>query len=232
MPYTPSFWRESQIYSQNPLLANLFPCSLTSLYNISTPLSHTHYWPPHIFHTNLLAHQISQKQNYQYNPQPTSRKLLSTTTHNKDMPYKTVITLFKPPSLRTSNIPPQKRSIRKPKEACGYFNTYDRLSNDGFIARNTLNPDLYSTAFGQLRVFLPRKNMSLENIYSTWLGRHVPQQFKNHSIAPPFLNRPYAISIKKTSVHNMTQLPQTTHTSMHHPYTIPPYFSKKTCQYT
>ena len=37
LPYTPSFWRESQIYSQNPLLANLFPCSLTSLYNISTP---------------------------------------------------------------------------------------------------------------------------------------------------------------------------------------------------
>ena len=84
------------------------------------------------------------------------------------MPYKTVITLFKLPSLRTSNIPPKKRSIRKPPLACGYFNTYDSgLSNDGFIARNTLNPDLYSTAFGQLRVFLPRKNMSLENIYST-----------------------------------------------------------------
>lgn len=66
------------------------------------------------------------------------------------MPHKTVITLFKLPSLRTSNIPKQKRSIRKPKEACGYFNTYDsRLSNDGFIARNTLNPDLNSTAFGQ-----------------------------------------------------------------------------------
>mgnify|MGYP006958881782 CR=1 FL=1 len=49
LPHTHSFWRELQIYSQNPLLANLFPCSLTSLYNISTPsLPHPLLTPTHI----------------------------------------------------------------------------------------------------------------------------------------------------------------------------------------
>ena len=160
LPNTHSFWRESQIYSQNPLIANLFPCSLTSLYNISTPHTPTHplltsthipYQPPRSSNspkTKLSIHP----------PQPTSQTFIHHHTHNKDMPHKTVITLFKLPTLRTLNIPPKKRSIRKPKEAFGYFNTYDSgLSNDGFIARNTLNTDLNSTAFGQLRVFLPRK---------------------------------------------------------------------------
>ena len=55
-------------------------------------------------------YEKAQKQNHQYTtPQPTSRKLLSSTTHNKDMPYKTIITLFKLPSLRTLNIPPKKK---------------------------------------------------------------------------------------------------------------------------